>query len=172
MSPGPSDSRPRMLPLDGFLPGVVGAYHGRVHNSAVPRRATWCAERKPPRHPTLLPKSHATRVFTSAGYFGHYFPHRYSAPRSLNRPGTKDGRVRLSGGRAPADTTSRAGAPLARLSGGRAPAGLPRAGAPLAAARLQCLQGGRVLGPCCKSKFVGVIWDRLSSPAPIVVDRI
>jgi hypothetical protein len=28
-----------------------------------------------------------------------------------------------------------------------------------------------VLGPCCKSKFVGVILDRLSSPAPIVVDR-
>jgi hypothetical protein len=38
-----------------------------------PPSARWCAERKPRRHTTLLSKSHAARVFMSAGYFGHYF---------------------------------------------------------------------------------------------------
>ena len=32
----------------------------------------WSVEKAPAR--TLLPKSHAARVFTSAGHFGHYFP--------------------------------------------------------------------------------------------------
>jgi hypothetical protein len=103
--------------------------------------------------PLTVAQKSRRRVFYVGRPFGHYCPLKYAGAAQAQSPGEKGGRARLSGGRAPADTTSRAGAPLA-------------------AARLQCLQGGRVLGPCCKSKFVGVIWDRLSSPALIVVDRI
>ena len=47
--------------------------------------------------PRCCPKATLHGFLRPQVIFGHYFPHRYLAPRSLNRPGTKDGRARLSG---------------------------------------------------------------------------